>query len=292
MRKLSLKHLLLPALALVPAIAFSMFLPRGGRTEETNRNVRFGMPTPARADILHREDYLIERTQYVLSYNARKLTPNWVAWRLHRDDLGKSVRGAFEPDPLLPVGILRVNTHVFDGSGFDRGHMCPAQDRSSKQEDMDATFYLTNIIPQSPASNQHGWERLESYSRELVKKGQVLYICCGPHGVGGTGKNGLRNDVGRGNLDVTVPAKIWKVIMVLPSENAVPTKEMRTIAIIMPNDQSVGMDWPRYRVSVRDVEKMTGYTFFRNVPEEVASVIKNQVDTTEVHVPVSHRPGS
>jgi endonuclease G, mitochondrial len=144
-----------------------------------NRNIRFGMPSPAKADNAQREDYLIERPQYVLSYNAKTRTPNWVSWCLHKDDIGKSKRGAFEPDPLLPNGFPKVTTQAYIGSGFDRGHMCPAQDRSSRQEDMDATFYLTNVVPQSPDSNQYGWERLESYCRTLARE-HTLYICCGP----------------------------------------------------------------------------------------------------------------
>ena len=36
---------------------------------------------------------------------------------------------------------------------------------------------------------------------------------------------------------------------------------MRLIAVVMPNDETVGNDWTKYRRSVRDVEKLTGYTF-------------------------------
>jgi endonuclease G len=251
---------------------------------EPSANVRFGMPSPATADPRQREDYLIERPQYTLSYNAKTRTPNWVSWRLHETDLGKAVRGPFEPDPLLPKGFARVTSHVYDGSGFDRGHMCPAQDRSSHQADMDATFYTTNIVPQSPHSNQHAWERLESYCRDLVKHGHVLYIAAGPHGVGGVGKNGREEEIGKGRLEVTVPAKLWKVILVLPNEDAEPSKRTRVIAVIMPNDQSVGDDWAKYRVSVRDVEKLTGYKFFAALPKDLARSLKHRVDDVEVHV--------
>ena len=65
--------------------------------------------------------------------------------------------------------------------------MCPAHDRSAEQKDIEATFYMTNIVPQSPASNQRGWERLEDYCRTLAKRGHELYVVCGPHGVGGEG---------------------------------------------------------------------------------------------------------
>jgi DNA/RNA endonuclease G (NUC1) len=50
----------------------------------------------------------------------------------------------------------------------------------------------------------------------------------------------------------------------------------------MPNDQTVGYDWTKYRVSARAVEKLTGYTFFPAVPEDVAAAIKGRVDDAEV----------
>jgi endonuclease G len=178
-----------------------------------------------------------------------------------------------------------VISHDYDGSGFDRGHMCPSKDRSSTRKDCDATFYMTNIVPQSPACNQEGWERLESYCRYLAMRGHELYIVCGPHGVGGTGKQGYRKEIGKGRLKITVPAKLWKVILVLPHANAELRRNTRVISVIMPNDQTVDFDWPKYRVSARAVERLTGYTFFRNVPEEVAVALRDSVDEVEVHVP-------
>jgi endonuclease G len=260
-------------LALSPALA-----------QDPGRNVRFGMPSPARADPGHREDFLIERPQYVLSYNARTRTPNWVSWCLRRGDIGNAARSAFEPDPDLPRGFARVTSHAYDGSGFDRGHMCPAKDRSASAADCAATFYMTNVVPQSPHSNQKAWERLESYCRDLAKRGSELHIVCGPHGVGGSGKNGPRDEIGKGRTEVTVSAKLWKVIVVLPHEGAEPRKNTRVIAVIMPNDQSVVFDWTRYRVAPREIEKMTGYTFFRAMPEPVASALREHLDEVEVHV--------
>jgi endonuclease G len=252
--------------------------------EDPGVNVRFGMPTNASADQEHRLDYLIERPEYVLSYNAKTHTPNWVSWRLRKRDIGNAPRAAFEPDPDLPKSFAKVTSHVYDGSGFDRGHMCPAKDRSASTRSMAATFYLTNVVPQSPNSNQKGWERLESYCRELVKRGSELHIVCGPHGIGGAGKSGPRDEIGRGKIAVTVPAQLWKVILVLPSEGAEPRVNSRVIAVVMPNDQTVDFDWSRHRTSAAAIEKITGYTFFRNVPAPVAAALRTHVDDVKVHI--------
>jgi endonuclease G len=217
---------------LLPAL-LALFLattPPAAQEPTANPNLRFWMPADAKATAESREAFLIERPQYVLSYNAKTRTPNWVSWRLRKEDIGKAARGAFSPDYLLPKGVIaRVTSRYYEGSGFDRGHMCPAKDRSSTQEDCNATFYMTNVVPQSPASNQKGWERLEDYCRRLTRDGHVLYIACGPNGVGGVGKNGAAEEIGKGRK-ITVPHKLWKVVLVLPREDAEPRKNSRVIS--------------------------------------------------------------
>jgi endonuclease G len=249
-----------------------------------NPNVRFGMPAPAKADPKSREAFLIERPQYILSYNAKTRTPNWVCWRLWKVDIGKSARAAFEPDPDLPKGVIaRVNSRDYTKGGFDRGHMVPAKDRSASPEDSRAVFYMTNIVPQSLASNQRGWERLEDYCRRLAKEGHVLYISCGPQGKGGEGKDGKKDEIGKSRR-ITVPARLWKVVVVLPGADAEPRKNSRVIAVVMPNDQTVGNDWTMYRTTAREVEKLTGLRFFQNVPDEVAEALRDHRDEVEVRV--------
>jgi endonuclease G len=250
------------------------------------------MPGPAGKDPEgDREHFLISRPQYVLSYNAKTRTPNWVCWRLRAEDIGNAGRAAFEPDPALPKGVIaRVTSRDYSGFGFDRGHMCPAKDRSATPEDSANVFYMTNIVPQSPASNQKGWERLEDYCRRLAKEGKVLYIACGPHGKGGVGKNGPAEEVGTGGRKVTVPAKLWKVILVLPDEDAAPRRNSRVISVIMPNDQSVGFDWAKYRTPARRVEQLTGLRFFRNnVEPAVAAALREHLDDEEVRTAGARR---
>jgi len=149
-----------------------------------------------------------------------------------------------------------------------------------------ATFVMTNIVPQSPHLNQRGWADLEEYSRGLVRKGNTLYIVSGVQGVGGVGMNGPAETIGNGK--VTVPAKCWKVILVIEHGTGTATdiekvgSATRTIAIIMPNDQSIGHNWPKYRTSVKDVETLTGYTFFDRVPAAIIDPLKAKTDDAKI----------
>jgi endonuclease G len=159
--------------------------------------------------------------------------------------------------------------------------MTPSADRTSTVADNSATFFMTNMIPQSPDNNQGPWEALESYLRTLVGQGNELYIISGGVGTGGTGSNGgTTTTVANGH--VTVPAQTWTVVIGLPAgSNDVSrvTTSTRTIAVIMPNVQGIRTtSWQTYRVSVDQVEALTGFDFFSNVPVGIQAVIEAVVD--------------
>ena len=237
------------------------------------------MPADAKHDPANRNAYLMERSQYVLSYNDTTKNPNWVCWNLTASDIGPAERDtSFEPDPELPAGFTRVKPSDYTSSGFDKGHMCPSKDRSDSAANNSILFYMTNIVPQAENNNRKGWRLLEEECRTLVKRGNELYIACGPNGRGGIGKDNTKHDFIGKATKVEVPATVWKVILVLPNKESLPDAKSRAIAVWMPNDQSVGTDWKRYVVSVAEVEKNTGFKFFPVVPDDVANGFKSHAD--------------
>jgi DNA/RNA endonuclease G (NUC1) len=249
-----------------------------------------GNPSNAAADVNTPNNYLLAKPQFVASYNRDRLIPNWTSWHLDSSWLGGTNRtDDFAPDNSLPQGWYRVGDGDYSGSGFNRGHMTPSGDRTSSVPDNQATFLMTNMIPQSDDNNQGPWEKLESYSRSQVGGGNELYIISGGHGDGGVGDNGPRTTIGPG---IAVPALTWKVIVVLPvGDNDVSrvTTQTRTIAVIMPNGQGIRNDsWQKYLVSVDQVEALTGYDFFSNVPEEIQSVIEAKPDPSNNNAPIAN----
>lgn len=250
-------------------------------SQSNNINITMGNPSNAATTVSTPDNYLLEKDQYVLSYNRSEGKSNWVSWYLNSASIGSTPRqNDFRPDPSLPAGWYQVNNTDYSGSGFDRGHMTPSGDRTSTIANNSATFFMTNMIPQAPDNNQGPWEKLESYLRGQLS-GQEIYIISGSYGIGGTGSAGTVNTIAGGK--VTVPSQTYKIAVILSTGtddvNRVTTST-RVIAIIMPNVQGIrANDWRQYRTTVNAIEAATGYNFLSNVPTAIQDVIEANVDT-------------
>ena len=240
-----------------------------------------GNPNGATADLGQPDNYLMEKPEFTLSYNRSRGGPNWVSWHLADEWIGTLARvDTFRADPAVPPDWYRVQGLDYTGSGFDRGHMVPNADRDKETSIPinQATFLMTNMLPQSPDNNQGPWANLEGHLRTLLPANE-LYIVAGGAGTGGVGSagSGTVNTIANGN--VTVPAQTWKVVLVLPKASgddvARVTCGTQVIAVIMPNIQGIRTDpWENYIVSVNQVEALTGYDFFSNLPDNVENCLE------------------
>jgi len=268
--------LLLLALGLTNGCKNAQVAPVPGR----DNPLVLGNPSNAGTDP---DNYLLEKPQYAVSYNCSRGTANWVSWHLGKAWKGPVTRADdFRPDPALPAGCYRVVTGDYTNSGFDRGHLCPSDDRDATADDNSATFLMTNIIPQAPDLNRQTWRLLEEYCRKLVADGNELYIIAGVYGKGGSNSSGLRNTIADGK--VTVPARCWKIALVVP-EGGGDAKRIdaatRVIAVDIPNRQSAdngNKHWYDYLVSVDALEAATGYDFFSELPKSLQQTLESKVD--------------
>jgi endonuclease G, mitochondrial len=139
---------------------------------------------------------------------------------------------------------------------------------------------MTNMIPQAPMNNQRTWNHLEDYSRDLVQAGNEVYVLMGSYGRGGTGTNGLVQTLDQGR--VTVPKRVWKVLVVLPAGpndlQRISAGQARLIAIDTPNDNGVQPDWAPYRTSIDAIENATGLDLLSLLPVEAQARLEAQVD--------------
>lgn len=246
-------------------------------------HMTFGNPSDAVADDLQPNNYLMEKPEFALSYNRDKGTPNWVSWHLDTTWVGTLTRvDTFRPDPAVLPDWYRVLHTDYQSSGFDRGHMVPNADRD-KETSMpinQATFLMTNMIPQTPDNNQGPWADMENDLRALIPANE-MYIVAGPAGIGGTGSAGFMTTLAGGKI--TVPASTWKCALVLASAGGDDlsrvTGATRTICVIMPNIQGIrNNDWQTYLTSVDAVEQLSGYDLFSNLPNAVENAVEAGVN--------------
>jgi len=244
-----------------------------------NSNSLFGNPSGATS--VSPDNFLIDQKYYVESYSSSRGTPNWVSWHLDVADFsGASGRqDNFAGFTGLPTNTFQVQSNSYSGSGFDRGHNTPSADRTSSTNANSATFLMTNMIPQAPQNNQQTWRLMEEYLRALALQGNEVYIIMGSYGSGGIGSKGAATTIADGK--VAVPSNVWKIAVIIPSGNgdvSRVTTTTRVIAVNTPNVNTTNSDWKTYRVSVRDIEKATGYNLLSALPQSVQDVVETTVD--------------
>lgn len=246
-----------------------------------NSNILLGNPSDAQPTIAMNNNYLIDQKYYEESYSSTRGTPNWVSWHLDATNITNATGRLdnFAGFNGLPTGFFEVESNSYSGSGFDRGHNCPSADRTSSVNANSATFLMTNMIPQAPQNNQQTWANLENYLREQVIAGNEVYIVMGSYGSGGTGSAGSATTITSGH--VTVPANVWKVAVIVPVGDGDLSRisaTTRVIAVNTPNINTINADWKQYRVTVRDIEKATGYNLLSSLPQTVQDAVETKKD--------------
>lgn len=116
-------------------------------------------------------------SRYSVEYDTALKIPRRVTWDLCAADIGTVKRISsmkFYQDDDIPGSTAKPSDYT--RTGYDRGHMCPAADRSSSRQAMMATFSMANIAPQVPALNRGAWKRIEDASRKYAKAGYPLTI--------------------------------------------------------------------------------------------------------------------
>jgi endonuclease G len=69
-----------------------------------NRNLLLDNPSNAASSIASTDNYLMVKPQFVLSYNSKTKTANWVSWQLNKSWIGTADRqDNFRPDDALPA---------------------------------------------------------------------------------------------------------------------------------------------------------------------------------------------
>ncbi len=83
-----------------------------------------GNPSNAAPSTASADNYLMVKPQFVMSYNNKTHTANWVSWQLNSSWVGAAVsKNDLCPDDALPANWYKVRPNDYIGSGYDPGHM-------------------------------------------------------------------------------------------------------------------------------------------------------------------------
>jgi len=248
-----------------------------GPGSELSVNTALGLPGPADDNPSH---YLLKKDEYIVSYNGKLKTPNWVAWQLDSTRLGGATRtNKWKSDASLPSSVSQAIDSDYTATGYDRGHMCPSADRTRTSNQNAVTFTLTNALPQAHNLNAGPWQRLESYLQNLADNGSAIFIVAG--GI----FDAEPPTIGKGKI--AVPSATWKVAVILDrlgDRAGEVTTSSRVIAVVMPNDNTavgLGDDWQPLRVRVDDVESLTGLDFLSEVSPNIQDMLEAEVDARD-----------
>lgn len=183
-------------------------------------------------------------TGYAALVDSDALVPRWVSYRLTESrTLGCGARlQRFHVEQSIKGRLAHPADYA--GSGFDIGHMAPAEDFAWDKGDMNDSFSLANAAPQLPGLNRQEWERLEENVRGWAwERGEVI-VYVGP-------VLGSNQTVGRDK--VAVPTAFWKII--------VDAQRHQALAFQMPQRALAKGDLRPWQTSIGAIASHTAISF-------------------------------
>jgi endonuclease G len=187
---------------------------------------------------------LCRQGYFIMHDNAAKI-PLWAAWNITPEHVNGCVKrtNAFVADAALPAD-KRSTPSDYAGSGYDQGHIANDAHQSWDQQVEYESFLMSNMSPQLPGLNRGIWKLLEtSTGAWTFSRKHTLVIYAGD--VYTVGK-----DKTIGNNKVTVPNKLWKVV--------IDTQTNEVLAFLFPQAENQGNDLTKVQVTIADLEAATG----------------------------------
>ena len=227
---------------------------------------------------------------YSVCYDVDRHISHWVAYPIFKKVYETPVLSRvndfnYDPNDQLPVIPTRDQQYIGTGGngrgygawGYDRGHMLPQASRYNNYEPNRMTYYGTNMMPQNSTLNQNIWASLEGKVRGWggLQTYDTLYV------VTGAAFKSTKT-IDNANGPIAVPSHCWKVLLrQWGNQNRQISQfkadELKAIGFVFTNDDAGAATSIESAVrSVKEIEELTGFKFFRNLDPAVADAVKSQ----------------
>ena len=224
---------------------------------------------------------------YTVCYSAKHHCPLWVAAPRHSMYVGGSGRtDAYRQDPDIPASIQYNSKST--GGGCNKGHMLGSAERTSSTATNRDVFYYTNIAPQLSSgfnTGGGGWNILEDFVDTQVCA-DTLYEVLGCYFDKYTDAYGWTVHPSTisfgGRNDVSMPTMFYYVLLRTKKGNTgkalkdCSANELMCVAFVRSHTNGLKGQkvTSRELMSVADLEKITGVTYFPNVPNAPKNTFK------------------
>ena len=219
---------------------------------------------------------------YTVCFSAEHHCPLWVAAPRHSMYTGSSGRtDAYKADASIPASIQYNSKST--GGGCNKGHMLGSAERTSSKATNRQVYFYSNIAPQLSTgfnTGGGGWNLLEDFIDELVPSSQkdTLYEVVGC--IFGTVTDGYGYKVTSskisfgGRSDVSFPAAFYYAVLKKKNSSTPGSvadcseSQLQCVAFVRAHTNSLKGQKPSAKelMSISDLERLTGITFFANVP--------------------------
>lgn len=227
---------------------------------------------------------------YSVCYDVDRHISHWVAYpifkKVYETPVLRRVNDFnYDPNDQLPVIPTRDQQYIGTGGngrgygarGYDRGHMLPQASRYNNYEPNRMTYYGTNMMPQNSTLNQNIWATLEGKVRGWggLQTYDTLYV------VTGAAFKSTKT-IDNANGPIAVPSHCWKVLLRQRGNqnrqiSQFKADELKAIGFVFTNDDAGAATSIESAVrSVKEIEELTGFKFFRNLDPAVADAVKSQ----------------
>ncbi len=206
---------------------------------------------------------IVKHNYYTLSYSEKHEQAEWVAYELRSTHFSKNdfKRPYFVED--REVKTQSADWRNYKKSGYDKGHLCPAGDRTFNYDAFHETFLTSNISPQNQEFNRGIWNRLEQKTRYWARKYDGVYVVTG--GV----LQGEMKSIGEER--VSVPNYFYKIIIDTSND------EYKAIAFLIPN-QASSDSFYNYVVAIDEIEKITKIDFFPMLEDSIENKLESEIN--------------
>ena len=134
-------------------------------------------------------------------YDTQKKSPVYTHYVLTMAQIKADIASRKNEKFWRDDSLFTVTTKDYTRSGYDRGHMTPAEDMHYSQKAMHESFSMANISPQTKELNEVSWRILENAIRDSATAWQGASIWTGPL---------YRYKIGRFN-GIEIPSHFFKV---------------------------------------------------------------------------------